>query len=98
MNPPIDVLISSDLARAAQTAEPIAAACNLTVRHDAAWRERYLGSFQGKTVGERGIWLAATGHTDAPDAEPVDHPRVERKRPDAALKPFRIGARWIGAA
>lgn len=67
-----NVLISSDLVRAIQTAEPIAAACNLKIQSDAAWRERYLGSFQGKTVGERGIWLAATGHSDTPGAEPLD--------------------------
>lgn len=95
MNPPIDVLISSDLARAAQTAEPIAAACNLAVHHDAAWRERYLGSFQGKTVGERGIWLAATGHTDVPDAEPVDDMLARTRRALAALPVAYPGAGTI---
>ena len=72
LSPGIEVLISSDLVRAVQTAEPIAAACGVELQTDAAWRERYLGSFQGKTVGERGIWLAATGMTDNPDAEPVE--------------------------
>jgi broad specificity phosphatase PhoE len=80
LSPPIDVLISSDLPRAAQTAEPIAAACGVPLRLDPSWRERYLGSFQGKTVGDRGIWLAATGHTDTPDAEPVDDMLARTRR------------------
>lgn len=95
LNPPIDVLISSDLARAAQTADPIAAACKVPVRHDPAWRERYLGSFQGKTVGERGIWLAATGHTDVPDAEPVDDMLARARRALTSLPAAYPAARTI---
>src|SRR5215213_4873744 len=44
-------LISSDLPRAAQTAEPIARALNLPIEFVVAWRERLLGEFQGKPVG-----------------------------------------------
>lgn len=95
LNPPIDILISSDLARAAQTADPIAAACNLPIHHDSAWRERYLGSFQGKTVGERGIWLAATGHTDVPDAEPFDDMLARTRRALTALPSAYPAARNI---
>ncbi|HZZ42709.1 MAG TPA: histidine phosphatase family protein [Tepidisphaeraceae bacterium] len=92
----IDVLVSSDLARAVQTAEPIAAACGLPIHFDAAWRERYLGSFQGKTVGERGIWLAATGHADTPGAEPVDEMLARVKRALTKLPGEYPEARTIG--
>jgi probable phosphoglycerate mutase len=73
-----DVLVSSDLPRAAQTAEPIAAALKLPVVTDAAWRERGFGEFEGKTVGEREIWRAAAGDSDPPGAEAVEafHCRV----------------------
>jgi probable phosphoglycerate mutase len=72
LEPRVEAVVSSDLQRAVETAEPIAAGCGVPLETDDAWRERYLGSFQGKTVGERGIWLAATGMTDNPDAEPVE--------------------------
>jgi len=42
-------LYSSDLARARQTAEPIAAACGLVLRVDARLRERHYGGFEGCT-------------------------------------------------
>jgi len=45
----VDVLISSDLGRAMQTANPIARACRLPVIRDARLRERHLGVLQGKT-------------------------------------------------
>src|SRR5690606_29179056 len=54
--PRVETLISSDLARAMQTAEPIAHACNLPVHPDRAWRERGLGELEGKHVGERETW------------------------------------------
>ncbi len=72
VSPPVEVVVSSDLARAVETAGPVAGACGVPLMLDKAWRERFLGSFQGKTVGERGIWLAATGHSDVHDAEPVE--------------------------
>lgn len=43
----VDAVIASDLARARQTAEPLAAALGLPIRFDAAWRERHFGLFQG---------------------------------------------------
>jgi probable phosphoglycerate mutase len=70
-SPRIGRLISSDLPRAAQTAEPIAAALGLTVAFDATWRERNLGEFQGKSVGERRTWTLATGEETPPGAESV---------------------------
>ncbi|MDQ6681319.1 MAG: histidine phosphatase family protein [Pseudomonadota bacterium] len=48
----IDALYSSDLARALQTAEPIAQACGQAVVADAGLRERCFGVFQGLTFGE----------------------------------------------
>ncbi len=76
--PPIEVLISSDLARAMQTAGTIAAACGLKVLHDSAWRERKFGLLEGKPVGDRELWRAASGEIDPPGAEPTSqmHQRV----------------------
>ncbi len=69
--PPIDVLISSDLARAVETAGPIAAACGLRPIIDKAWRERSFGLLEGKPVGDRELWRAASGDFDPPGAEPT---------------------------
>ena len=46
---PIDAIVSSDLARAMQTARPLARRRGLRVRADAALRERSFGVFQGFT-------------------------------------------------
>lgn len=67
--PKVTALISSDLRRAAQTAEPIAAVCGLAASYDPAWRERGFGAFEGRTVGERDTWRAAHGDSDPPGAE-----------------------------
>lgn len=48
----IDVIYSSDLRRAADTAEAIAQACGLTVRLDTGLRERHFGRFEGLTHDE----------------------------------------------
>ena len=48
----IQVLYSSDLQRARQTAAPLAAAIGLTVQTDAALRERGFGHFEGSTYAE----------------------------------------------
>jgi probable phosphoglycerate mutase len=71
--PRVEAVVSSDLSRAAQTAEPVARACGLSDRLtlDPAWRERGLGELEGKTVGEREIWRAATGEFTPPGAESV---------------------------
>jgi len=47
-----DRLISSDLRRAVDTAEVVAAACGLPVKFDARLRETHLGHWQGRTVAE----------------------------------------------
>ncbi|MEX0774680.1 MAG: histidine phosphatase family protein [Phycisphaeraceae bacterium] len=51
--PRIDLIISSDLPRAMETAAPIAAALKLDVRYDPAWRERCYGTFEGLNPQER---------------------------------------------
>ncbi len=66
---PLDVLISSDLPRAVQTAQPIAAACGRNLLLDARWRERCFGEFEGTSAAERDIWRAAAGEIDPPGAE-----------------------------
>jgi probable phosphoglycerate mutase len=68
--PPVRTLVSSDLARATQTAAAVSAALNLPAIPDPAWRERGLGEFEGKTVGEKRIWQAATGDDTPTGAEP----------------------------
>ncbi|OLT20394.1 histidine phosphatase [Pseudonocardia sp. CNS-139] len=47
-----DRLISSDLSRAADTADAVAAACGQAVKLDARLRETHLGDWQGQTVEE----------------------------------------------
>ena len=61
-----DVIVSSDLCRAAETAQIIAAVINAPLVYDPQWRERSLGELEGQVVGVEGIWLAAIGeHTPA---------------------------------
>src|SRR4051812_37490773 len=48
----LPALWSSDLVRAVQTAEPIAAACGLPLQQTAALRERSVGVFTGLTFLE----------------------------------------------
>jgi glucosyl-3-phosphoglycerate phosphatase len=45
-----DRLVSSDLSRAADTAEAVAAVCGQPVKLDARLRETHLGEWQGRTV------------------------------------------------
>jgi len=69
--PAIDVLVTSDLPRATQTAGSIAAACGLKPVVDPAWRERGFGLLEGKPVGDKAMWRAASGEMDPPGAEPT---------------------------
>ena len=48
----IDIIYSSDLARAVQTAEPLAELLGLTVNVSAAFRERNVGVLEGLTFDE----------------------------------------------
>jgi broad specificity phosphatase PhoE len=47
-----DLLVSSDLKRAADTAAALAKLTGLTVRHDERLRERFFGEWQGLTLTE----------------------------------------------
>lgn len=69
--PRVGALLSSDLRRAVQTAEPVSAACGLSPVYDARWRERGFGQMEGQTVGEREMWRAAHGDSDPPGGESV---------------------------
>lgn len=51
--PRIDVLVSSDLVRAKQTAQAIADRLRLPLHVESAWRERCYGRFEGLTADER---------------------------------------------
>ena len=86
----LDAIYSSDLARAVQTAEPLAAGTGLAVRFDAGLRERCFGVFQGLTFDEvEARW-------------PQDSLRWRRREPDFApegaetLREF--SARCVAAA
>jgi probable phosphoglycerate mutase len=78
-------LISSDLIRARQTAEPIAAALGLDAVFDPRWRERGLGEMEGKKIGEHETWRAASGEIDAPGCESVEAFRDRAERAFLAL-------------
>jgi broad specificity phosphatase PhoE len=69
-SPPVEVVISSDLARARETAAFVASACGLQLTLDPAWRERGFGLLEGKPVGDKNMWQAASGEFDPPGAEP----------------------------
>jgi 2,3-bisphosphoglycerate-dependent phosphoglycerate mutase len=76
--PRVEVLISSDLPRALQTALPIGTALGVLVSQDAAWRERSYGSFEGKNAAERAILRSqmCIGDGPPPDAQrPEDYQR-----------------------
>jgi len=53
----VESLYTSDLRRASQTADIIAAACGLTPKADARLRERNIGRWQGMTRDEAEIWF-----------------------------------------
>jgi probable phosphoglycerate mutase len=69
--PRAEFLVTSDLARATQTADAVAAALGIAYVERPAWRERGFGPFEGRTIGEADIWRAANGHWDLPGAEPT---------------------------
>ncbi|MDO4230714.1 MAG: histidine phosphatase family protein [Lautropia sp.] len=48
----VDVLLSSDLLRAVQTAEPIAQAAGVAAQLSSDWRERHFGSYQGQVYAD----------------------------------------------
>jgi probable phosphoglycerate mutase len=76
--PKVRSIVSSDLRRATETASYLADALKIQPTFDAAWRERGLGEFEGKTVGQKRMWDAASGEETPPGAESVDafHNRI----------------------
>ncbi len=93
--PPAEVLVSSDLARARQTADAVAVALGLPCEERRDWRERSFGPYEGRTIGEADIWRAANGHWDLPGAEPTTdfQSRVQRAL-EATVRDFR-GCRCV---
>jgi broad specificity phosphatase PhoE len=69
--PRVEALVTSDLARATETADALAASLGLEFVKRDEWRERSFGPFEGRTLGDADIWRAATGHWDLPGAEPT---------------------------
>jgi broad specificity phosphatase PhoE len=49
---PVDAIFASDLPRAVQTAEPLAAATGVAIVQDAALREKHFGDLTGKSFAE----------------------------------------------
>jgi 2,3-bisphosphoglycerate-dependent phosphoglycerate mutase/probable phosphoglycerate mutase len=75
-----DRLISSDLRRAVDTADLVAAACGIPVKHDARLRETHLGEWQGRTVAEiEKSWpgAIATWRSDPAWAPPGGESRID---------------------
>jgi probable phosphoglycerate mutase len=68
-SPPVEVIVSSDLPRATQTAALVSTACGLPIDVDPAWRERGFGLLEGKPIGDKKMWEVATGDFDPPGAE-----------------------------
>ncbi|MGH3586481.1 MAG: histidine phosphatase family protein, partial [Pseudonocardia sp.] len=75
-----DRLISSDLRRAVDTADVVAAACGRPVKLDPRLRETHLGEWQGRTVAEiEASWpgAIATWRSDPAWAPPGGESRIE---------------------
>jgi glucosyl-3-phosphoglycerate phosphatase len=73
-------IISSDLRRAADTADVVAAACGVPVEVDARLRETHLGDWQGRTVADiETSWpgAIATWRSDPAWAPPGGESRIE---------------------
>lgn len=74
--PPIGRLLSSDLPRAIETAEPISVALGIPVEIESAWRERSYGRLEGIDPDQREV-LRRSANDEALGAEPVVH--LERR-------------------
>ena len=75
----IAAIVSSDLARAAQTAEHLARVTGLPVEHDALLQERNFGDLRGTPYADLGFDMFAPGYAP-PNGETweVFHERVDR--------------------
>lgn len=86
---PIQAFVSSDLKRAHETAQIIAAKHQQTVHKDPIWRERHVGDFQGNTGEESRklfpeVWKQEkNGVLEPPNAEPFSD---LKKRANEALE------------
>jgi len=89
--PLAEALVTSDLARARQTAEAVALELGLPCEERSDWRERSFGPYEGRTIGEADIWRAANGHWDLPGAEPTAafQSRVQGAL-EAIVRDFRV--------
>ena len=67
--PRIELIVSSDLRRAMQTAELIARKTEMPVVADPAWRERGLGIMEGRPFAELLNWRTETGQDTPPQGE-----------------------------
>ncbi|HET8661386.1 MAG TPA: histidine phosphatase family protein [Micromonosporaceae bacterium] len=85
-----DVIVASDLRRAADTAAALAAVTGLPVAADPRLRERHLGEWQGLTLVEvRRRWPAELDRWRAGDPSPgcaIEHIEELAKRAAAALR------------
>ena len=96
-------IVTSDLARAAETAEIVGALLRLTVERDALWREREIGSWTGFTREQiEARWPDDYAHFRAheEDARPGGGEsnamlRVRAQRALAALRSRHAGARTL---
>ncbi len=79
----IDAVFASDLARAALTAQPLAAAVGLHVQLDPRLRERHFGRFQGHTLDE----IAAQW--------PAEFQRWREREPTWAMPEGESGVQFI---
>lgn len=69
-NVAISRIISSDLPRAMQTAQPVAKLLHLPITPDPAWRERCFGEMEGQPASHADIWRLASGDLNPPGSEP----------------------------
>lgn len=67
--PRIELIVSSDLRRAMQTAEWIARETAAPIIADPSWRERGLGVMEGRAFADLLNWRAETGQDTPPDGE-----------------------------
>lgn len=87
-------VLSSDLARALETAAPIGRALELPVRPESIWRERQLGAFEGRTgqeLRETMPEIYAAWRQDLIDVAPpgAETYRQHQQRVDRALDRLR---------
>jgi broad specificity phosphatase PhoE len=80
--PKIGLVVSSDLPRARETAEPIAALSGANWLVDRVWRERAFGMFEGQSLDAWDAWRETSKTNDPPGGETVE---IFRERVRGAL-------------